>query len=138
MSEAIKLDGMVPDALKVRQARILIDSLELLADIGFHDFEIGRPQRLHVSVELWLDQLDPPADDRPEAAWDYDSIVQEVRRLAAVRRYNLQETLVHVIYQRIAAAHGVRALKVRSVKPDVYQDAAGVGVEIASFAGAAP
>ena len=33
---------------------------------------------------------------------------------------------------------GVKALRVKSVKPDVYDDAKGVGVEIASFTGNAP
>ena len=56
-------------------------------------------------------------------------------RLAQARRYNLQETLVHAIFERVAATRGVKALRVKSVKPDVYGDAKGVGVEIASFAG---
>jgi len=51
MSEA-KLTGLVPDRLKVRSARILLESLEIQADIGFHDFEVGTPQRLLVSVEI--------------------------------------------------------------------------------------
>ena len=49
------LSGMVPAALKVRQQRIVIDRIEVMADIGFHDFEIGAPQRLLVSIELWID-----------------------------------------------------------------------------------
>ena len=36
----------------------MLDSLEVLTDIGFHDFEIGTPQRLLVTVEIWLDDLD--------------------------------------------------------------------------------
>ena len=61
--EAIKLQGMVPDHLKVRQSRILLDSLEVMTDIGFHEFEVGTPQRLLITVELWLEDLKPPADD---------------------------------------------------------------------------
>ena len=34
-----KLDGLVPDDLQVRSARILLESLEVQADIGFHEFE---------------------------------------------------------------------------------------------------
>ena len=34
--------------------------------------------------------------------------------------------------------HGVRALRVTTAKPDIYADAKGVGVEIASFKGSAP
>ena len=50
-----KLDGLVPDHLQVRSSRILLDSLEVQADIGFHEFEVGPPQRLLVTVEIWLE-----------------------------------------------------------------------------------
>jgi len=130
--EAAKLHGMVPDHLKVRQSRILLDSLEVMTDIGFHEFEVGSPQRLLVTVEIWLEDLAPPADDDHASAWNYDYLRSEVIRIAQQRRYNLQETLVHAIFQRVAATRGVKALRVKSVKPDVYDDAKGVGVEIAS------
>jgi len=136
--EAIKLQGMVPGHLKVRQSRILLDSLEVMADIGFHEFEIGTPQRLLITIELWLEDLDPPVDDDHLSAWNYDHLKMEVIRLAQERRFNLQETLVHAIFQRVAAYRGVKALRIRSVKPDIYPEAAGVGVEIASFAGQTP
>lgn len=138
MSDIDPLDGMVPAGIKVRQQRILIDSIEVMTDIGFHAFEIGVPQRLLISIELWIDPPAAPAGDDPQRAWDYDVVVQAVRALASERRYNLQETLVHAIFQRIASLHGIAALKVTSSKPDVYPDARGVGVEIASFCGAAP
>ncbi len=138
MTEDVTLHGMVPLALKARQQRILIDSLEVLADIGFHDYEIGTPQRLLISVELWLSEWAPPQNDDPDAAWDYDFVVRQVRELATSRRYNLQETLLHAIFERIASARGVAALRVSSNKPDVYPDARGVGVEISSFIGATP
>jgi dihydroneopterin aldolase len=136
--EAIQLQGMVPDHLRVRQSRILLDSLEVMTDIGFHEFEVGTPQRLLITVELWLDNLDPPDDDDHLSAWNYDYLKTEVIRLAQERRYNLQETLVHAIFQRVAAYRGVKALRVKSVKPDIYADAEGVGVEIASYPGEGP
>ena len=131
------LNGMLPDWLKVRQQRIVVDRVEVLADIGFHTSEIGTLQRLLISIELWIDRA-PPADDDPAHAWDYDVVVQAVRRLATARRYNLQETLVHAIFEEIGALHGISAIKVSSTKPDIYPDAQGVGVEIASFRGLAP
>src|SRR5215207_4322990 len=131
--KAVKLQGMVPEHFKVRQSRILLDSLEVMTDIGFHEFEVGRPQRLRITVELWLEDLTPPNDDDHQSAWNYDDLRTEVIRIAQERRYNLQETLVHAIFQRVAAYRGVKALRVKSVKPDIYDDAKGVGVEIASF-----
>ena len=136
--ERSSLQGIVPDHLKVRQSRILLDSLEVMTDIGFHEFEVGTPQRLLITVELWLEDLEPPADDDQLSAWNYDYLKTEVIRIAQERRYNLQETLVHAIFQRVAAYRGIRALRVKSVKPDIYSDAKGVGVEIASFPGETP
>ena len=132
------LQGHVPERLRPRSARIYLDSLEVMADIGFHEFEIGTPQRLQVTVEIWLDHI-PPADcDDPALAWDYDYLRQQIEELATARRYNLQESLAHALYDRFAAMRGVRALRVVTAKPDVYPDARAVGVELASFSGFAP
>jgi dihydroneopterin aldolase len=137
MSEP-KLEGLVPETLKVRSARIMLESLEVKVDIGFHDFEVGAPQRLLVTVEIWLDETKPPAEDDPERAWNYDFLRKEVEEIAAARRFNLQETFAHAVFDRLAAFRGVRALRVRTSKPDVYPEAHGVGVEIASFSGPWP
>lgn len=131
-------DGLVPDALRPRSAKILLDSLEVMADIGFHEFEIGAPQRLLVTVEVWLDDHVPPPGDDPGGAWDYDHLRKQVMELAAARRYNLQETLAEAIYLRLASMRGVKALRVTTSKPDIYPNARGVGVEIASFSGMGP
>ena len=133
-----RLIGLVPDHLKVRSARIVLESLAVKADIGFHDFEVGAPQRLLVTVEIWLEDSTPPHDDDPERAWNYDFLRAEIEEIAAARRYNLQETLAHAVFDRIGAFRGVSALRVRTSKPDVYPEAQGVGVEIASFSGAWP
>jgi dihydroneopterin aldolase len=138
MTHVVRLDGLMPDSLAVASTKIMLDSYEIAADIGFHDFEIGSPQRLLVTVEIWLDSNAAPPGDDPEGAWNYDVLRREVEAIAAARRYNLQETLAHAIYDRVAEHRGVRALRVATSKPDVYAKARGVGVEIASFAGTCP
>lgn len=136
--DAVKLQGMVPRHLTVRQSKIQLDSLEVMTDIGFHDFEVGEPQRLLISVELWLEDCTAPSSDDPVNAWNYDYLKNEVIRIAQERRYNLQESLVHAIFERVAAYRGVKGLRIRTAKPDIYPDAKGVGVEIASFSGETP
>jgi dihydroneopterin aldolase len=130
-----RLEGLVPAHLKVRSARILLEALAVQADIGFHEFEVGAPQRLLITAEIWLEDPTPPPGDDPARAWNYDFLRREVEEIAAARRYNLQETLAHAIFDRIAEFRGVKALRVRTSKPDVYPEAHGVGVEIASFSG---
>lgn len=133
-----RLDGLIPPALAVRSAKIHLDRLEVMADIGFHDFEVGTPQRLLISVEVWLEDVEPPSNDAAAGAWNYDHLRLEIERIAGARRFNLQETLVREVYDWIASRAGVKALRVSSAKPDVYPNAKAVGVEIASFSGMAP
>jgi dihydroneopterin aldolase len=133
MDEPVKLDGLVPDRLAPRTRKVVLEDLALNVEIGFHDFEIGRPQRLLVGVEVWLEATAFAATDRVADAWDYDHLRSGILGLAEGRRFNLQETLVREIYDLVAARKGVAALRVASRKPDVYPDCAGVGVELASF-----
>lgn len=128
-----RLDGLVPDRLAPRTRKVVLEDFALDLDIGFHDFEVGRPQRLLVTVEVWIDERSYAARDAAESAWNYDFIRTEIARLVDGRRFNLQETLVREIYDLIAARRGVTALRVASRKPDIYADCAGVGVELASF-----
>lgn len=134
----VRLQGLVPDRLKIRSSRIILDSFAINADIGFHEFEVGTPQRLLVTVEIWLDRHDAPSDDDPGEAWNYDLLHTEVEEVALSRRFNLQETLAHAMFDRIAAFHGVRDIRIRLSKPDIYPEAQGVGVEIATFSGVWP
>lgn len=126
-------DGLVPDRLAPRTRKIVLEDYEIMADIGFHDFEIGRPQRLKVSVEVWVDEAGFADGDEAALAWDYDFLRREIAALAEGRRFNLQETLVRAVYDLVAARRGVTALRVATRKPDIYPDCAGVGVELASF-----
>ena len=138
IEEIPKFSGLVPETIKVRSARIILEALEVQIDIGFHDFEIGTPQRLLVTIECWLEDVTAPPADDPQFAWNYDFLRTQVQEIAAQRRVNLQETLAHAIFERLAPLHGLRALRVRTSKPDIYSDAEGVGVEIASFSEAWP
>ena len=128
-----RLDGLVPDRLAPRTRKIVLEEYGLPVDIGFHDFEVGKPQRLIVTVEVWVDEASFAASDERLRAWDYDFLRTEIGTLANGRRFNLQETFARKIYDLVAARRGVTALRVSTRKPDIYLDCAGVGVELSSF-----
>ena len=119
-------------ALAIASHRIRLEDLALDVDIGFHDFEIGVPQRLLVTVEILVDPTVFPRDDDPASAFDYDPVRSGIHALVAGRRFNLQETLAAEIFAMIAAWPGVRELTVITRKPDVYPDAGAVGVILSS------
>lgn len=133
MSNVATLEGLVPDRLAPKSRKIVLEDYCLPVDIGFHDFEIGAPQRLFVTVEVWVDEPSFAAEDDEAAAWNYDFLRTEIGRLVDGRRFNLQETLARTIYDVVAARRGVTGLRVSTRKPDIYPDCAGVGVELSSF-----
>ncbi len=127
------LDGLGPPTLAPKSRKIMLEDFDLPVDIGFHAFEIGTPQRLRVNIEVWLAATHFPRCDTVDYAWDYDTLRNAVLALVAGRRFNLQETVVHEIYDLVAARHGVTGLKISTRKPDIYPDCAAVGVELSSF-----
>ena len=133
MTHMSRIEGLVPEHLAPKSRKIVLEDYALDVDIGFHDFEVGTPQRLIITVEVWVDEASFAAEDDESAAWNYDFLRTEIGTIAGARRWNLQETLVRAIYDVVAARRGVTALRVRSRKPDIYPDCAGVGVDLASF-----
>jgi 7,8-dihydroneopterin aldolase/epimerase/oxygenase len=133
MDNVARLDGLVPNRLKPKTRKIVLEDYVLPVDIGFHDFEVGNPQRLSVTVEVWVDEAAFGSNDDADSAWNYDFLRSEIGRVAGERRYNLQETLAHAVYDLVAARRGVTALRVSTRKPDIYPDCQGVGVELSSF-----
>jgi len=133
MTTPPRIDGLVPAELAPRTHRIFLEDFDLPVDIGFHEFEVGFPQRLLVSVEVWIGAASFGIEDTAAAAWNYDFLRTEILRMVDGRRFNLQETLAREIYELVAARAGVEGIRVRTKKPDIYPDCAAVGVEIASF-----
>ena len=105
MNEHVKLDGLVPARLAPKSRKIVLDDYCVAADIGFHDFEVGAPQRLLVTVEIWLDDLAPPDDDDPSHAWDYDYLRTEVQALAGDSVYHdSSHRHLYLLVGRLAAS----------------------------------
>ena len=124
-------EGRIP-AVTPRTHKVMLEDLSLEVDIGFHDFEIGTPQRLLATVSVTLDLAHWPTSDTREASWNYDVLRTGIVGLIGDRRFNLQETLAEEIFAMIAAIPGVVALTVWLKKPDVYADAKAVGVMLSS------
>ncbi|MGZ8346258.1 MAG: dihydroneopterin aldolase, partial [Allosphingosinicella sp.] len=120
MQKIASLDGLVPDRLRPVTRKIVLEDYQLQLDIGFHEFEIGNPQRLLLTVEVWVDEASFSDADDADSAWNYDFLRTEAAALITGRRFNLQETLVREIYALVAARRGVTALRVSTRKPDIY------------------
>ena len=96
--------------------------------LGIHPEEVARPQRVRLAVTLYVDYGTAPPGDVIAAAVDYDFVRTGIHALAK-RHFHLQEALCEAVATLCFADERVRGVRVRSVKPDIYPDAA-VGCEI--------
>ena len=105
-----------------------LDGLSVTMGLGIHPHEAA-PQRVVVSVRMTIVYPAPVAEDRIEEVLDYDFVRDGIQRLAATRRFALQETLCDAIAALCLADARVEEVEVRTAKPDVYPDAS-IGCEV--------
>ncbi|HBI68078.1 dihydroneopterin aldolase [Massilia sp. IC2-278] len=111
--------------------RLFLRNYEVMINIGVHDFEKKGEQRVLINVDLYipLAESTPTADQLDEVV-DYDFMRETVAKRMAQGHVHLQETLVDDLVQALLAHPRVRAVCLSTMKPDVYPDCEGVGVEV--------
>ena len=122
LNDRLRSDGEV--------RRLFVRGLILDANIGVHDHEKGRTQRVNVDVDLFLRPFQQPIDDQIDNVLDYDFVRDEARALIASGHINLQETLAEALADVCLEREQVVAVRVATSKLDVYDDCAAVGYEI--------
>lgn len=105
----------------------ILDDLDVAMRLGIHPHE-ATPQRVRLSVAMTVDYPQAPSADRIEEVLDYDFVREGIHRLAG-EGFALQETLVEAVAALCLSDPRVREVRVRSMKLDVYPDAA-VGCEV--------
>lgn len=110
--------------------RITVKNLETEARVGLHPWE-QHPQRLNrllINVDLYA-HLDGKTDGVKPSV-DYDDIRNSVKNWPTRPHTLLLETLVEELVELCFRNPRVEACKVSIVKPDIFNEAEGAGVEI--------
>ena len=111
--------------------RLFLRNYEVMINIGVHDFEKKGEQRVLINVDLYIPLAQStPQDDQLEEVVDYDFMRETIARRMAQGHVQLQETLCDDVVKAMLAHPRVRAVQVSTMKPDVYPDCEGVGVEV--------
>ena len=77
--------------------------------------------------------MSTPRHDKLLEVVDYDFVRLTIKHRIDQGHVNLQETLVDELARAMLAHPAVRAVRVTSEKPDVYDDVDAVGVEVFHF-----
>jgi dihydroneopterin aldolase len=108
---------------------VFIRNLELIARIGIHGHEKGKPQPVRINLDLSVQEVGA-LEDRLENVVDYEAITDKIRGLIAAGHINLAETLAERIAEAAFEDRRVRAARVRVEKLHALPGAESAGVEI--------
>lgn len=112
-------------------SKLLVRDLTLDMSIGVYEFEKKAPQRVCVNVEAYVELPDMLDGDNINDVVSYEPIVDEAERLASNGHTNLVETLAQKLADFCLQDDRVSGVMVRVEKLDIFDNAAGVGIEIA-------
>lgn len=111
--------------------RLFLRNYEVMINIGVHDFEKKGEQRVLINVDLYIPLAEStPREDQLHEVVDYDFMRETIAKRVAQGHVHLQETLCDDVVKAMLAHPRVRAARVSTMKPDVYPDCEGVGVEV--------
>jgi len=108
---------------------VFIRNLEVLAHIGVHGHERGKPQPVRINVDLAVED-GARIQDRLENVVDYEAITAKIRAIVAAGHINLAETLAERIAQSCFEDSRVKRARVRVEKLHALPGAEAGGVEI--------
>ncbi len=111
--------------------RLFLRNYEIDINIGVHDFEKKAEQRVIINIDLYVPlSASTPQHDLLEEVVDYDFMRTSVANRIAEGHIHLQETLCDDLAKTMLLHPKVRAVRISTMKPDVYPDCDGVGVEV--------
>ena len=112
--------------------RVALHDVEVEAQVGLHPWERhpDRPSRLLVSVEMFAHLARDHVGAHAKPFIDYDRVRTGLKGWSARPHTPLLETLAEDAVALCFADPAVEACRVFVVKPDIFNDAAGAGVEI--------
>jgi dihydroneopterin aldolase len=121
------------NTLPITDRRFLLEGLDVMVRIGIYDAERLAPQRVIIDVELVLDTDTAPQSDDVSETLNYDLIRNTVMDIVGRQHFDLQETLARALFDNLAKLPDVTGLRVRTAKPDAYDDCDTIAYQLSSF-----
>lgn len=112
---------------------VFIRNLEVLARIGVHGHEHGKPQPVRINV--WLTCKVGGGGDKLENVVDYETVADTIRAIVATGHINLAESLAERIAASCLEDNRVEKARVRVEKLHALQGTESAGVEIERSSG---
>ena len=110
--------------------KVLISDLTLLMSIGIHDFEKIKKQEVKFNINIDINSLLAPIENKLDSIINYETVVKDVTRLTKNKHYELLETLAEDIFFILFKNTNIKKIKLKIEKTQIIKNTSSVGVEI--------
>ena len=107
---------------------VFIHDLEVLARIGVHGHEHGKPQPVRINV--WLTCKTSAEGDKLDSVVDYEEVAHNIRAIVSAGHINLAESLAERIANSCLEDKRVEKARIRVEKLHALAGTESAGVEI--------
>ena len=107
--------------------KIIIQDLILLISVGIHEFEKLKKQKVKFNIEI---TTDPNLKPDIKSIVNYESVINDVKRLSKKTHFELLESLSESIFDEIFKNKKVKKIKLKIEKLDIIKETTSVGIEV--------
>jgi 7,8-dihydroneopterin aldolase/epimerase/oxygenase len=110
--------------------KVLINNLTLLMSIGIHNFEKIEKQEVKFNINIDINPLLVPIENKLNSIVNYETVVKDVTKLTKNKHYELLETLAEDIFFILFKNMNIKQIKLKIEKTQIIKNTSSVGIEI--------
>ena len=107
--------------------KIIVKDLILLLSVGIHRFEKLKKQKVKFNIEI---TTDPNLKPNIRTIVNYESIINDIKRLTKNTHFELLEVLSESIFDEIFKNKKIKKIKLKIEKLDIIKETTSVGIEV--------
>ena len=107
--------------------KIIIKDLILLLSVGIHRFEKLKKQNVKFNIEI---TTDPNLKPDVKTIVNYESIINDIKKLTEKKHFELLESLSESIFDEIFKNKRIKKIKLKIEKLDIIKETSSVGIEV--------
>ena len=107
--------------------KIIVKDLILLISVGIHNFEKLKKQKVKFNLTI---TTDPNLKSEIKSIVNYESIINDIKRITKKKHFDLLENLAENIFDEIFKNKKIIKIKLRIEKFDIIKETKSVGIEV--------
>ena len=107
--------------------KIIVKDLILLISVGIHQFEKLKRQKVKFNIEI---TTDPNLKSDIKSIVNYESVINDIKKLTKKSHFELLESLSESIFDRIFRNKKIKKIKLKIEKLEIIKETTSVGIEV--------